>query len=135
MLFQRIGGFGKFQLFCWFAISFGISGPSWFIYEVGYLIQEPDAYICTYTAPVPAGSEICTKYNICADDPRIATWQADPSSDKFLDNWKQRLELTCVDDWKIGMIGASLFLGWTLTLLILPSYADRRGRRKYFWIG
>ena len=33
------------------------------------------------------------------------------------------------------MIGASLFIGWCMTLLWLPAMADQRGRRKLFWIG
>ena len=40
-----------------------------------------------------------------------------------------------MDDWKIGMIGASLFIGWTITLLWLPAMADKKGRRKVFWLG
>ena len=40
-----------------------------------------------------------------------------------------------MDDWKIGMIGASLFLGWCVTLLWLPTMADKNGRRKIFWLG
>ena len=40
-----------------------------------------------------------------------------------------------MDDWKIGMIGASLFIGWCITLLWLPAMADKKGRRKLFWAG
>lgn len=79
--------------------------------------------------------DICTKEYICAGDDRIATWEADPNSTKTLYNWQQKLDLTCVDDWKIGMIGASLFIGWCVTLLWLPSIADKKGRRNLFWFG
>ena len=106
---------------------------SFVVYILGYLLQTPDTYICTYTTEVPEGSDICTQENICDGDPRIATWEADPYSDKYIDNWQQRLDLTCVDPMKYGMIGASLFIGWSMTLLWLPSFADRNGRRKYFF--
>ena len=42
--------------------------------------------------------------------------------------------MTCVDDWKVGLIGASLFVGWCSTLLWVPALADRNGRKKYFWL-
>ena len=45
-LFERIGGCGLFQVFAYLAISFGMSSPSWFIYEIGYFTQAPDEYIC-----------------------------------------------------------------------------------------
>ena len=40
-----------------------------------------------------------------------------------------------MDDWKVGMIGASLFIGWCVTLLWVPNIADKQGRRKLFWLG
>ena len=33
------------------------------------------------------------------------------------------------------MIGASLFLGWCVTLLWVPALADKNGRKKIFWFG
>ena len=112
-----------------------MSSPSWFIYEIGYLTQAPDAYVCTYTDGVTPSTDICTQANICDGDSRIATWEADPDSEKTLYNWQQKLDLTCVDDWKIGMIGASLFIGWCVTLLWLPALADKKGRKNIFWLG
>lgn len=126
-------GCGLFQVFAYLALGFGMSSISWFMYEIGFLIQSPDTYACTYNAdfePTP-----CTREYICAGDPAIASWEADPDSPKTLFNWQQKLNLTCVDDWKIGMIGASFFLGWTSTLLWLPAIADKNGRKKIFWIG
>ena len=134
-LYEKIGGCGLFQVFAYFAIAFGMSAPSWFIYEVGFYTQAPDQYICKDADGNVLPADVCTKDNICDGDSAIASWEADPSSDKTLDNWQQKLDLTCIDDWKIGMIGASLFLGWCVTLLWLPPIADKKGRRKIFWIG
>ena len=47
----------------------------------------------------------------------------------------QKLDLTCVDGWKIGLMGACIFLGWTCTLLWMPAFGDKYGRKKFFWIG
>ena len=69
------------------------------------------------------------------DDSRIETWVADPDSEKTLDNWVQKLDLTCVDGWKIGLMGAMIFFGWSCTVLWMPSYGDKYGRKKFFWIG
>lgn len=41
--------------------------------------------------------------------------------------------MTCVESWELGLFGASLFLGWSITLLWLPSFADRYGRKPFFW--
>ena len=70
------------------AIAFGISSPSWFVYEVGYLTQAPDDYICKFTEDdVPP--DTCTKKNICDNDPLIESYKGDPNDDKFLYNWQQ----------------------------------------------
>ena len=50
-------------------------------------------------------------------------------------NWQQKLDLTCVDEWKIGMIGASLGFGWCSTLLWLPILSDKTGRKRIFQFG
>ena len=88
-LFEKVGGCGLFQIFAYIAIAWGISAPSWFIFEVGYFIQAPDEYICKNADGVILSADVCTKDNICDGDPQIATWEADPSSDKTLYNWQQ----------------------------------------------
>ena len=134
-LFQESGGCGWFQVLAYFAITLGISGPNFFLFEIGFYTQAPDTYICTYTDGVQPSVDICTKEYICKNDPRIATWEADPDSDKTLYNWQQKLDLTCKDEWVIAMIGASYFIGWCFTLLWLPTFADKRGRKKFYWFG
>jgi MFS family permease len=134
-LFGKVGGCGLFQVFAYIVIVFGISGPSFFIFAIGFFTQKPDAYVCTYTGDVEPTENICTLDNICAGDSQIASWEADPDSIRTLDNWQQKLDLTCADSWKVSMIGTSLFLGWALTLLWLPGFADKMGRKKVFLVG
>lgn len=132
-IFEEVGGCGLFQAFAYIAISFGMSATSWFIYELGYYTQPPTSYVCTYTEASLASSDICTVENICSGDPRIESWQADPDSPDTLDNWQQKLDLTCVAEWEIGMIGAAFGVGWCVTLLWLPSFADKNGRKHIYW--
>lgn len=81
-----------------------MSAPSWFVYEVGFYTQTPDSYICTYSDGVVAS---CTQDEICGNDAsNIVSYEGDPDDPKFLYNWQQKLDLTCVKSWEIGLIGA-----------------------------
>ena len=61
-IFEEIGGGNLFQVFAYIALAFGVSAPSFFVYEVGYLTQAPDLFICTYVDGYvpPPGVDICT---------------------------------------------------------------------------
>ena len=65
-----------------------MSGPGWFIYEIGFLQQKPSDYICTYKDPLQEPA--CTVENICNNDVNVAfeSWEANPDSDKTLYNWQ-----------------------------------------------
>ena len=119
-----------FQILAYLTLSFGISSTSWFVYEIGYLTQEPE-YTCLYDSSVVSPPP-CTSDNICSNNSAILSWDFDYKSDETLDNWQQKLSLTCVDDWKIGCIGASFFVGWAITLLWVPQFGDKYGRKKLF---
>ena len=84
--FTKVGGCGLFQVFAYLALTMGMSAPSWYIYEIGFLTQQPD-YTCTYTDGIIPTEDICIKAYICDDDPRIAGYQVDYDSQKTLDNW------------------------------------------------
>ena len=68
-LYEKIGGCGLFQVFAYFSIAFGMSAPSWFIYEVGFFTQAPDQYICKDADGNVLPADVCTKDNICDGDP------------------------------------------------------------------
>lgn len=53
----------------------------------------------------------------------------DYNNSTSLHNWVETLNLTCVPGSKMGFIGASYFIGWTATCLIIPPLADRIGRK------
>lgn len=51
-----------------------------------------------------------------------------------LTNWVQQYDLACVKSSKIGLIGSIYFLGWVISLIILPRVADNFGR-KWIYLG
>ena len=131
-LYERVGGCGLFQILAYFAIAIGMSAPSWYFYEVGFFTQAPGSYLCTYSDGIVAS---CTQDEICGSDAsNIVSYEGDPSDPKFLYNWQQKLDLTCVENWKIGLIGAQYFLGKITTVLWLPAMGDKYGRRNIFWL-
>ena len=100
------------------------------------MLQEPD-YTCTFTDPssITDPDDVCTAENICDDDPRIASWDIDWSSNVSLHNWNQKLDLMCKPEWLTGSLGSVFFVGFVCTTLWLPRLADTIGRRKIFLIG
>ena len=74
-------------------------------------------------------AEVCTLDNICDEDARILSWQVDYSDSRSLDNWIQRLDLTCEPAWKASILGTILAFAQCLTLLPMPRLADRIGRK------
>ena len=50
-------------------------------FSMGFLTQKP-AYTCTFNGEEPDDPDsVCTYKNICANDPRIATFEADYSKE------------------------------------------------------
>ena len=43
--------------------------------------------------------------------------------------------MMCAPEWKVGLLGSSLFIGWCATLLWLPRLADVYGRKRLFCLG
>ena len=85
-MYQDLGGFSKFQFFAVFALLLGHSGQNFQFMIIGYLTQAPNSFVCAYADP--NDQPPCTKENICAYDPRITSWKADPDSSMTLYNWQ-----------------------------------------------
>jgi MFS family permease len=51
------------------------------------------------------------------------------SSETSLDNWIDQLDLTCADKSSMGIIGSAYFVGFLLSMFIIPRWADLSGRR------
>ena len=112
-----------------------MNSTGFFAYPLGYLIQQP-TYECDFRAGVSIEDQLklCDAKSICAKDARITGWSVDWDSEKSLHNWQDKLDLMCVPSWKVGLLGTCLFVGWASTLLWLPSFGDKYGRKKVFAI-
>ena len=40
-----------------------------------------------------------------------------------------------MEQWKVSALGSWFFIGWCTTLLWLPSFGDKYGRKYLFWFG
>jgi len=69
-------------------VGMGISSTSYFFNQVPFMIQK-QVYTCQLIDPamIDNATEICIAENICAEDPRILSWEVDYSSELSLDNW------------------------------------------------
>lgn len=67
---------------------------------------------------------------ICAPNSAVDSYSIDYTNDKNIKNWVEQLDLVCVGDNKIGLIGSSFFIGWSMFALVSPPLADRYGRKK-----
>lgn len=74
--------------------------------------------------------EPCSQEHICKTD--TTQYIVDYDDQTSLDNWVMQLDLVCESKFKIGMIGSSFFIGWTLTTILLPAMADKYGRKWIF---
>ena len=65
------------------------------------------------------------------DKPEVY-YRVDWSSDRSLHNWYEALNLTCVPKSRVGLLGSSLFIGWTASAIVLPRLSDLYGRKIIF---
>ena len=96
-----------------------------------FYIQK-QVYQCTLIEGT--ADDICTRVNICANDPSILSWEIDYSDSRSLHNWQQKLDLMCEPDWKAALLGTAFCLPWCFVLLVVPKLADKWGR-KWIYIG
>ena len=102
---------------------FLISSTSFVIYNLGFLELMPE-FECNY--PGNSTTFPCKEKDFCGTDIEYSIVKGPDT----LDNWVEKLSLICRPGWQVGMLGSSLFIGWTLTTLWLPKLADTYGRKK-----
>ena len=100
----------------------------WF-YNLAFLCMPPK-FLCNYVGQEE--SFACRQQEFCGN-PDLE-WMIDYSDPWTLHNWTEKLSLVCKPSWQIGLLGSAYFGGWALTLLWLPSYADRYGRVQFYRI-
>ncbi|CDW84323.1 UNKNOWN [Stylonychia lemnae] len=103
------GGFGRFQWFTTIFITILFNSSGHLFYGLAYLELYP-AYICPQDIPN------CDHTDKCRDPSIPIDW----SSDKSLHNWVEKLDLTCAEPYKVGLLGSMYFAGWTIACLVVP---------------
>jgi len=119
-----------FQIIAFIVVVSVVEATTFISYSTGYFVQMP-VYKCTFIEEFKGDPiEICTVENICAEDPRITSFEPDFSNELTLDNFIEKYDLMCASEIKKGAFGGVSFVGWALTLLWLPRYGDIYGRKK-----
>lgn len=81
----------------------------------------------------PGVYSYCTQEEIC--DGTYEDWQINWDSYRSLHNWVEQMDLHCTDDFTIGWLGSSFFVGCFVGSFILPRIADIKGRKPMFLTG
>ena len=129
-MLTRIGGFGKFQWISTSSFILGISFGFFYFFPSALLEAEPviECQNSTTDAWYP-----CNYTYWCEDQSIEKRIVDDPTS---LDNWVERVDgLDCASSTKKGWLGSSWFVGWVLSLIIIPRIADSIGRWILYNVG
>ena len=130
--FDKLGGFGLYQLFLSFTFLITFFGAYALIVMLSYLTKVPQQYFCTYEGSSEA--QICTPADFCSD-PTVTSYEPNMDLADSYYNWILKYDLHCASKMKIGIIGSVPFIGWVSTLLFIPRLADVYGRYKIILIG
>lgn len=125
------GGFGLFQFFSTTLMISLFNAGSALFYGLTFLERRP-RYLCQQEGQETWSS--CKAEDICGQNLEYPNqWRIDYESTESYFNWvdPSNLNLTCVDDRLIGLIGSMYFLAWGAFSIITPNLADRFGRK---WI-
>ena len=63
-----------------------------------------------------------------------ATYRYDYSSLSTIENWITKMDLLCITDFQIGLLGTLFFLGWVIGAATLLSLGDIIGRKRILLI-
>ncbi|CDW72064.1 organic cation [Stylonychia lemnae] len=75
----------------------------------------------------------CKREEFCGNSD--VSWRIDYSKIETLNNWVQKLNLFCISDNQLGLIGSSFFIGAFIGSLIIPRLADVYGRKRPYLFG
>ena len=80
--------------------------------------------------------QACSREDICSKNIPESFWRIDYSSPNSFVNWvgPDKLDLTCTKKVFIGLIGSSYFIGFAISSVFVPRYADLYGRKKPYFI-
>ena len=99
-----------------------VIGPIMIFLSLSFLTKVPDEYFCIYEGETESVS--CKPKDFCAPDSSVTSFRPNMELKDSYYNWVLRYDLHCASGAKIGMIGASFFIGWIITLLFVPRLSD-----------
>lgn len=78
--------------------------------------------------------ESCLKADICDNELTTSEFMADTDDIEYIHNWVEQADLLCESSTRIGMIGASYFIGIIIATSIIPVgyLSDVFGRKSIF---
>ena len=125
-LVQSVSGIYTHVLI-FFAVSGGIRAVYLVLNNIS-LFEAVPKFKCSHV-----GSEEvfdCVEANFCGN-PEINYW-VDRENPETIYNWAEQIGLICRPGWQVGMLGSVLYAGWCMTLLWMPQFSDRIGRKSMF---
>jgi MFS family permease len=127
---------GRFHLFATVMMIFGFGSGQYITQLLAYL-EIPNKYLCSNFADhrepyycEPHFNEKNNAPGFCGKE-GIYHW-VDWSKETSIYNWYTQLNMECISKARVGLIGSSIFIGWTIAAFIIPRQADIHGRRKIF---
>lgn len=109
-----------------------MNGFSFFNMGIGYYELMPKFDCINDQGVFEVG---CTPSQICKGEkqPQLTYW-VDYDYQYSLHNWVEQLDMICLPKPIIGLMGTAYFGGWASTVLFIPMFADKNGRKQvFFW--
>jgi len=128
---KSAGGFGLFQylMFTFFCFSFWCGGIV--VYIIHFMEAQP-AYVCSNSPDFPRGKTFkCSPIDFCQPSSRVY-YKVDWSNPESIKNYVTDFHLECIGKVEMGLMGTVIFIGYTLSCLVLPRLADIKGRKFVF---
>eukprot|EP00347_Sterkiella_histriomuscorum_P007109 403350227 len=134
---KQAGGFGRFQYmtFFVFCLSFWTGGV---VVYIIHFMQATPAYQCYPKTINNVESQFtqkdqsfaCVPDQFC-NNPNMVH-EVDYTSPQTILNYITYFNLHCIDKVQLGLMGTSIFVGYTISCFILPRMADTYGRKIIF---
>ena len=126
------GGFGRFQWYVSVVLVLAFMTGGQIVYGLEFLEVFPE-YTCMDVAN-PTGPWVECNHTYIYDQGKCkdtSFYKINKTEENYFENWvsPDKLNLLCVSDAVIGLIGSLYFVGFGISSLIVPSWSDKIGRK------
>lgn len=94
------------------------------IYGMPFFEKVPEEFACL-SKDGKGGWKPCTVEHICSENLDKDSYKPVQENSEFFYNWVQQLDLLCVSDTSVSLLGSSYFVGAVVTMIIVPLISDR----------